>query len=30
VSHIDYAHFNDVVPLDSAPVAAPMAKAPAP
>ncbi len=30
VSHIDYSHFNEVVPLDAAPVAAPMAKAPAP
>jgi len=29
VSHIDYSHFNDVVPLDPAPVAAPAAKAPA-
>ena len=30
VSHIDYSHFDEVVPLDSAPVAAPMAKAPVP
>jgi inward rectifier potassium channel len=29
VSHIDYSYFNEVVPLDSAAVAAPMAKAPA-
>ncbi|CAE6792354.1 ion channel [Paraburkholderia domus] len=29
VSHIDYSHFNEVVPLDSAPVAAPREKAPA-
>jgi len=29
VSHIDYSYFNEVVPLDPAPVAAPMAKAPA-
>ncbi|MFM0732590.1 ion channel [Paraburkholderia sediminicola] len=30
VSHIDYSHFDEVVPFDSTPVAAPMAKAPAP
>ncbi|MGQ7939867.1 ion channel [Paraburkholderia sp. D1E] len=30
VSHIDYSHFDEVVPLDSTPVATPMAKAPAP
>ncbi|CAB3793687.1 ion channel [Paraburkholderia caffeinilytica] len=30
VSHIDYSHFNEVVPLDSAPAAAPMAKTPTP
>ncbi|AJZ59824.1 ion channel [Paraburkholderia fungorum] len=29
VSHIDYSHFNDVVPLDPAPATAPAAKAPA-
>ncbi|MFM0235013.1 ion channel [Paraburkholderia sediminicola] len=30
VSHIDYSHFDEVVPLDSASVAASVAKAPAP
>ncbi|MFM0640131.1 ion channel [Paraburkholderia metrosideri] len=30
VSHIDYSHFDEVVPLDSTPVATPIAKAPAP
>jgi inward rectifier potassium channel len=29
VSHIDYAHFDEIVPLDDAPIAAPRAPAPA-